>query len=152
MSFYELLVFIHIFSAILGMGPGLVMTIVVTGSNPQNMTEVKHSFKVRNSLHIFTMVGGILLLVTGLLMGFLNTYLFTQVWYIASLILYLIALAMGPLILSPISKPLKQSFAEIEGEEIPEHYHIESKKLFRYEHLINIIFLTIITLMILKPF
>lgn len=152
MSFYEILVFIHIFSAILGMGPGLVMTTVVTRSNPQNMTEVKHSFKVRNSLHIFTMVGGILLLVTGLLMGFLNTFLFTQVWYIASLILYLIALAMGPLVLSPISKPLKQSFDEIEGEEIPAHYHIESKKLFRYEHLINILFLTIITLMILKPF
>lgn len=134
------------------MGPGLVMTAVVIMSSPTNMTEVRHAFRVRNTLHIFTMVGGILLLVTGLWMGMINTYLFTQGWYILSFILYLIALAMGPFVLGPISKPLKRSFSKIEGEEIPQSYTIQSKKLFRYEHVINILFLIIIGLMILKPF
>ena len=152
MSFYELLVFIHIFSAILGMGPGLVMTVVVTRSNPVNMTEVRQAFKVRNVLHIFTMVGGLLLLLTGLGMGFLNTYLWSQGWYTISFILYLVALAMGPFVLSPISKPIKRSFSEIEGEEIPLSYKIQSKKLFRYENMINVLFIIIISLMILKPF
>ena len=152
MTFYELLVFIHIFSAILGMGPGLVMTAVVTMSKPENMTEVRHSFKIRNVLHIFTMVGGVLLLITGLWMGYLNTYLWTQGWYIISLTLYLIALAMGPFVLGPISKPMKRSFSEIEGEEIPLSYKIQSQKLFRYEGIENILFLIIIALMILKPF
>lgn len=88
MTFYEFLVFIHIFSAILGMGPGFVMTFVVTSSNPSNMTELRQSFAIRNKLHILTMVGGTLLLITGIWMGILNTYWFSQGWYITSLFLF----------------------------------------------------------------
>lgn len=152
MTFYGTLVFIHVFSAILGMGPGLVMTAVVTRSNPTTLSELRQAFKIRNSLHIFTMVGGILLLVTGLLMGFLHTYWLTQGWYITSLILYLIALAMGPFVLKPRSAPIKQILRETEGEEIPEAYEALSKSLFFHERIINILFLIIIALMILKPF
>ncbi|WP_156290295.1 DUF2269 family protein [Oceanobacillus salinisoli] len=152
MTFYEFLVFIHIFSAILGMGPGLVMTFVVTNVKPTNMTELKHAFKIRNSLHILTMVGGSLLLITGIWMGFLNTYWFTQGWYITSLILFLIALAFGPLLLKPRSKPIKRLFEVYNGEDIPGEYDTLSKKLFHIEHMENIIFLIIIALMILKPF
>src|SRR5699024_4872588 len=119
MTLYDALVFIHIFSAILGMGPGMVMTAVVTLSKPATMTELRHSFKVRNSLHIFTMVGGTLLLVTGLWMGALNPFWFRQGWYIVSLVLFLVALVMGPVVLSPRSKPIKQLFVDVEGDEIP---------------------------------
>ncbi|MCM3740521.1 DUF2269 domain-containing protein [Oceanobacillus luteolus] len=152
MTFYNTLVFIHIFSAILGMGPGLVMTAVVTLSKPATMSELKHSFKIRNTLHIFTMVGGILLLVTGLLMGVLHPYWFSQGWYITSLILYLVALAMGPFVLKPRSTPIKQMFIHVEGETIPSTYADLSKELFLYERIINILFIIIISLMILKPF
>src|SRR5690625_4790899 len=150
MTCYGLLVFIYIFSTILGMGPGFVMTYVVKKAG--TMTELRHAYFIRNSLHIFTMVGGVLLLITGLWMGYLNTSLWTQGWYIISLILYLIALAMGPFVLGPISKPMKRSFSEIEGEEIPLSYKVQSQKLFRYEGIENILFLIIIALMILKPF
>ncbi|MBN6205447.1 DUF2269 family protein [Ralstonia pickettii] len=152
MSFYEILVFIHIFSAILGMGPGLVMTAVVTLSNSSNMTELKHAFKIRNSLHIFTMVGGALLLLTGLGMGFLNSYWFSQGWYVASLVLFLVSLAMGPFVLKPRSTPIKKLFADEKGEEIPPVYEALSRDLFFYERITNIIFIIIISLMILKPF
>lgn len=152
MTFYDLLVFIHIFSAILGMGPGLVMTAVVTLSKPSTMSELRQSFKVRNTLHIFTMIGGILLLITGLLMGALRTYWFSQGWYVTSLILYLIALSMGPFVLKPRSTPIKQMVREGKGEEIPAEYETLSKNLFFHERIINSLFLIIIALMILKPF
>ena len=152
MSFYKILVFIHVFSAILGMGPGMFMTAVVTLSKPINMTELKHAFAIRNSLHIFTMIGGALLLLTGLIMGFINTNLFSQGWYIVSLVLFLVALAFGPLLLKPRSKPIKQLFVDVEGEAIPEVYEDLSRELFKYERIENVIFLIIIALMILKPF
>lgn len=152
MTFYEILVFIHVFSAILGMGPGLVMTAVVTLSKSSNMTELRHAFKIRNSLHIFTMIGGTLLLVSGLLMGFINPYLFTQGWYSGSLILFLIALAMGPIVLTPRSAPIKKMLLEVNEGEIPAEYDALSKELFKYERVANIIFIVIISLMILKPF
>ncbi|WP_026908653.1 DUF2269 family protein [Paucisalibacillus globulus] len=150
MSFYEILVFIHIFSAILGMGPGFMMILVV--SKTSNLTELRHSYVIRNRLHIFTMVGGTLLLLSGLLMGAINPYLFQQGWYVTSLVLFLIALAFGPLLLSPRSKPIKRLLKEAEGEEIPAEYEEMAKKLFFVERLENAIFLIVIVLMIVKPF
>lgn len=150
MSFYQILVTIHIFSAILGMGPGFIMIYIVTKSS--TMTELRHAFFIRNRIHIFVMIGGILLLVTGLWMGLLNTYLFTQGWYIMSIILFLIALGAGPVVLKPISTPIKALLAEHKGEAIPEAYFKMSKRLFFYERILNTLFLVIIALMILKPF
>ncbi|MFD1850847.1 DUF2269 family protein [Oceanobacillus bengalensis] len=152
MTFYDILVFIHIFSAIIGMGPGLIMTFVVTKAKPTNMTELRHAFAIRNSLHILTMVGGTLLLITGIWMGFINPYWFSQGWYMTSLILFLVALAFGPFLLKPRSIPIKKLLKEYQGEEIPETYYRLSKKLFKAEHIENIIFIIIIALMITKPF
>ncbi|WP_047983042.1 DUF2269 family protein [Ornithinibacillus californiensis] len=150
MSLYDFLVLVHIFSAILGMGPGFMMIIIVSKAN--NLTELRHAYKIRNRMHIFTMVGGTLLLLTGLLMGAINTYLFQQGWYVISLILFLIALAFGPFLLSPRSKPIKELLKNAEGETIPAEYEGMSKRLFFVERIENIIFLIIIVLMIVKPF
>ena len=106
MTLYSVLVFVHIFSAILGMGPGFVMTFIVSKTN--NINELRHAFYLRHRIHIFVMIGGTLLLITGLWMGILRPYLFTGGWYVTSLLLYLIALAFGPLVLSPRSRPIKQ--------------------------------------------
>ena len=150
MTFYKIIVVLHIFSAIMGMGPGFILTTVVKSG--KTMTELRHSYAVRHKLHIFVMVGGTLLLITGLLMGFMNPSLFRMGWYVISLVLFLAALAIGPLVLSPRSKPVKALLASHKVEEIPEEYYRLSKILFRYEYLENAIFIVIIALMIIKPF
>lgn len=147
---YQVLVFIHIFSAILGMGPGFILTTVVKSGD--TMTELRHSYAIRHKLHIFVMIGGILLLVTGLLMGAINPYLFKMGWYVTSLLLFLVALAMGPFALTPKSKPVKALLESHQGEDIPAEYYPLAKALFRVEHIENTIFLIVIALMILKPF
>jgi uncharacterized membrane protein len=149
-TFYKVVVFIHIFSAILGMGPGFILTTVIKSGN--TMTELRHSYRIRHKLHIFVMVGGALLLMTGLTMGLLNTSLFSMGWYVTSLILFLLALAIGPVVLAPKAKPVKALLDSYKGEDIPKEYKKLSKVLIRYEHLENVIFLIIISLMILKPF
>lgn len=150
MSFYDILVVIHVFSAIVGLGPGFVMIYIVTKA--ETMTELRHVYKIRNRIHIFVMIGGTLLLLTGLVMGLLRPYLFNQIWFISSLVLFLIALGAGPILLSPRSKPIKIILEEHKGEHIPESYYALSKKLFFYERITNIIFFIIILLMITKPF
>jgi len=149
-TFYKVVVFIHIFSAILGMGPGFILTTVIKSGNTMN--ELRHSYRIRHKLHIFVMVGGVLLLTSGLTMGILNSSLFHMGWYVSSLVLFLLALAIGPIVLSPRSKPVKALLESHKGEDIPEEYHRLAKILIRFEHLENLIFLIIITLMILKPF
>jgi uncharacterized membrane protein len=150
MTFYRFLLLIHVFSAILGLGPGFVMIYIVSKAN--TMTELKHAYLIRNRLHIFVMIGGTLLIITGLWMGALNHYLFRQGWYVTSLILFLIALAFGPLVLSPRSKPIKGLLKTHQGDAIPPEYYQLARKLFFFERIENVIFLTIIVLMVLKPF
>jgi uncharacterized membrane protein len=149
-TLYKILVFIHIFSAILGMGPGFILMHVVKPA--KTMTQLKYAYAIRRQLHTFTMIGGTLLLITGLLMGFLNRSLFQMGWYVTSLVLFLIALAMGPIVLAPKSRPIKHLLETYKGEDIPEEYTRLSNQLFRYERIENGIFLIIIALMILKPF
>ena len=150
MTLYSLLLFIHVFSAILGMGPGFVMIYIVTKAT--NMTELRHAYLIRNRVHVFVMMGGALLLLTGLTMGFMRPYLFRMGWYICSLVLFLVALAFGPLVLSPRSKPIKLLLKIHSGEEIPPAYFPLAKSLFFFERIENVLFLIIISLMILKPF
>ena len=150
MLFYKILLLIHIFSAILGLGPGFIMIYIVTKAS--NMTELRTAYFIRNRLHIFVMIGGSLLLLTGLMMGAIHPYLFKMGWYISSLSLFLIALAFGPLVLSPRSKPIKALLKNRAGEAIPKEYYKLAQKLFFYERIENVIFLVIIMLMVLKPF
>lgn len=148
------LVIIHILSAIVGLGPGFVLTYMVMKAT--NMAELRHGYKLRKQIHIFVMIGGTLLLVTGILMGIINPYLFKQGWYSISLILYLLALAASPLLLRKEAKPINQFLAEYEEEHdkaaIPQIYLDLSKRLYLYEHITNVFFILIIILMILKPF
>lgn len=150
MTFYRFLVLIHVLSAILGLGPGFIMIYIVTQA--KNLTELRHAYLIRNRLHIFVMIGGSLLLVTGLTMGWLNPYLFTQGWYITSLTLFMIALGFGPLLLSPRAKPIRNLLNNADSDEIPPEYYALSRKLFLYERIENVIFIIIIGLMVLKPF
>ncbi|MBW7840272.1 MAG: DUF2269 family protein [Chitinophagaceae bacterium] len=150
MTLYRLLVLIHVFSAILGLGPGFVMIYIVTKA--KTMTELRHAYIIRNRLHIFVMVGGTILLLSGLAMGAINTHLFQQWWYIISLTLFLIALAFGPIVLSPKSRPIKKLLKEHTGDTIPDHYYLLARKLFFYERIENVLFLIIIALMVLRPF
>lgn len=150
MAFYKYILLVHVFSAILGLGPGFVMIYVVTKA--ENMTELRHAYFIRNRLHIFVMIGGTLLLLTGLAMGFIHPYLWQAKWYVTSLILFLVALAFGPLILSPRSKPIKKLIKEHKGNDVPDEYYDMAKRLFFYERMENVIFLIIIFLMVLKPF
>lgn len=150
MSLYEILLFIHVFSAILGLGPGFVMIYIVSQS--QTMSQLRHAYEIRNRIHLFVMVGGTLLLLTGIGMGILRPFLWSKIWFSGSLLLYFIALASGPVILSPRAKPIKKLLKNYEGEDIPSHYEQLANRLFFYERLVNIIFLIIIALMITKPF
>lgn len=149
---YKILVLLHILSAILGLGPGFVMIYIV--KKAKTMPELRHAYSSRNTLHVFVMIGGTLLLLTGLAMGTIHTYLWSMGWYVTSLILFLIALMFGPLVLSPKSKPVKQllKYHRDERDDIPEEYHALARKLIFFERIENLIFLIIITLMVLKPF
>ncbi len=146
---YKFILVVHVISAILGLGPGFVMIYIVKQAT--NMTELKHAYAIRHRIHVFVMVGGTLLLLTGIVMGLMRPYLFRMDWYLISLFLFIVALAFGPLFLSPRSKPIKIMLKTSNSAEIPNEYAALSNKLFLYERIENVLFILIIILMITKP-
>src|SRR5690625_1975309 len=118
----------------------------------KTMTELRHAYYFRNRVHIFVMIGGTLILVTGILMGFMRPELFRVGWYMLSMVLYLNTLTTSTLLLIKQTKTIKDVLELHPTEEIPETYYQAKKKLFSYEHFTNILFTIIIILMVLKPF
>ncbi|MDX8044456.1 DUF2269 family protein [Gracilibacillus sp. S3-1-1] len=149
-TIYTILVIIHIFSAIVGVGPGFVLTTIVKSA--KTLPEIRHAFAIKRKVHIFVMIGGVLVLITGLLMGAINTFLFQQGWYIVSMVLFFIALSLGPTILKKYSTPIKELLADDNLDYVPDEYHYYVKKLLRTEYVENTLLLAIILLMITKPF
>src|SRR5699024_457345 len=130
--------------------PGFITTYIVTMA--ANMAELRHTYWLRKRIHIFAMIGGTTLMITGLWMGMINPYLFQHGWYAVSLILYLTVLGAGPTLLAFKLKPIKKILADHNHEEIPAAYEQLAKELFFYERITNGILVVIIVLMVLKPF
>jgi uncharacterized membrane protein len=149
-TIYSILVVIHIFSAIVGIGPGFILTTIVKSA--RTMEEIRHAFMLKTKVHVFVMIGGILVLVTGLAMGFIRPYLFNQGWYITSMLLYFLALALGPTLLKKYSYPIKQILQNKDRNDIPKEYFTHLNKLLKVEYVENTLLICIIILMILKPF
>src|SRR5690625_5869119 len=98
MSLYQFLVIIHIISAIIGLGPGFIMTYIVTKA--ANMTELRHAYWLRKRIHIFVMICGTTLMVTGLWIGMINPSLFLLGWYVVSIVIYLVVICGGSFFVS----------------------------------------------------
>jgi len=149
-SLYTWLVILHIFSAIVGVGPGFVLTTIV--KNAKTMTEIRFAFQLKMKVHIFVIIGGMLVLITGLIMGALKPILFQQGWYVASMLLYFSALLLGPTLLKRFSKPIKSLLADQSIQEVPKTYYQHVKRLLQTEYVANTLLLIVIFLMITKPF
>src|SRR5690606_13964622 len=127
-------------------GSGPVLSCFRSFPGRKRFRKSKWLFAYANASIYSSWPEGPLLLLSGLGMGFFNPYLWQQFWYTASLVLFIIALSMGPLVLSPLTKPIQQLLAEHDGEDIPEAYEKLARKLFFYERVTNVIFLVIIFL------
>ncbi|MFC4386786.1 DUF2269 family protein [Gracilibacillus marinus] len=149
-TIYSILVVIHIFSAIVGIGPGFILTTIVKSA--KTMEEIRHAFILKTKVHVFVMIGGILVLVTGFAMGLIRPYLFNQGWYITSMLLYFLALALGPTLLKKYSYPIKQIIQNKDRNDVPKEYFTHLNKLLKVEYVENTLLICVIILMILKPF
>ena len=149
-TFYRILVFLHILSAIAGIGPGFVLTTITKFAKTLDQARYAHFVKLK--VHILVMIGGTMVLLTGLTMGAIKPVLFQQGWYLTSMILYLIALVLGPTLLKKHSRAVREILEDSSLKELPAQYEVSSKKLIHLEYIVNILLLIVIVLMITKPF
>ncbi len=83
------LVLIHVLSAIIGIGPTFFEQVLLRRG--QSVEELRNALKLASLLAWFPKVGGILAVVSGLLLFWIGQYgKFTQLWILGSLILFVV--------------------------------------------------------------
>lgn len=150
MTLYGGIVLIHVLAAVIGMGPSFVFPIISSfGTTKQSLQLINHI--IEKSEKVVT-IGSIVLLLTGLTMGALNPDLFSQIWYIASIILFFVALYLS---VGFAGKRTKQAVALLnahKGEDIPSEVVTLNKSVGMAGMSSALIAVVMIFLMSVKPF
>ncbi|WP_161807544.1 DUF2269 family protein [Bacillus sp. FJAT-28004] len=147
---YTSVLFIHVLAAVMGLGVVFGFPILVRMA--KTATQAKYTLQLLKNLEILPKVGSISLLLTGLIMGILETSLFTEAWFIASIAIYLITQIF---VIGMLPRNLKAQAAILEnhkGEELPPEYKAITKQSAKIEGITHVFAFLLILLMVYQPF
>ncbi len=150
MSFYGILVLLHVIGAICGMGASFAQPLLMNKAKTVKQAEFSH--RVNHGIDKLVVIGTFTLLITGLIMGALNTYLFTQGWYIISLILFITILPVAGAIVPKKAAQQVEILKNHKGDELPESYLTLKKQTAPFNRYTYIATVIIVILMVTKPF
>lgn len=147
---YNYLLFIHIISAVSAIvaitGYPVIMSCVRT------VEQAKFGLRLLEKLAIFPKIGGTLLLLTGLSFGYLQTYLFRELWYWLAMAIFFVILVILAVLLPYGMKQQLVLLQHTQGENLPEVYLRSRRRSLRLEITANFCVVTSILLMVFKPF
>ncbi|OZM58027.1 hypothetical protein CIB95_00135 [Lottiidibacillus patelloidae] len=150
MSLYAIILIIHLVSAVIGLGVSFGMPIVLR--LVKTTTQAKFAHEVNVGLEKYAKIGSITLLVTGLVMGALHPYLFKEIWYIASIVIYI---AVQPIVAGILPKKTAKQLELLQAhkeEELPEEYQKLTKEMLPLHNVLMVSVVILVVLMSIKPF
>ncbi|WP_240374028.1 DUF2269 family protein [Bacillus piscicola] len=150
MTVYSLIILVHIIAAVCGLGATFALPVLM--NKPKTVTQAQFAFTVNAGVEKLAKVGSITLLITGLMLGIMNPHLFTQGWYIISIIVFI---AIQPVVIVVLPKKMAKQMKILEthdGTELPEAYKQIGKQLAPFHSMTHIAAVVLIILMVLKPF
>ncbi|WP_026559632.1 DUF2269 family protein [Bacillus sp. J37] len=150
MTFYSLLLVIHIVAAVVGLGASFGMPVLM--SSVKTVPQAKFAFAVSKGIEKFAKVGSITLLITGIIMAIIQPYLFKEIWYIASLVIYVAVQPIAAGLLPKKAKLQMKTLENYQGEELPDEYNTLAKESVPLNNVLHIAAIVLIILMTIKPF
>ncbi|MDR7074446.1 DUF2269 family protein [Fictibacillus barbaricus] len=150
MTLYGILVLIHVIAAIIGLGASFAMPVVTKFAKTKN--QARFALDLNAKIETLPKIGSISLLLTGLILGFLNTGLFHETWYISSLVIYVLAQVLVIGIIPKKQKQMSEILAAYEGDDLPDDYRAVDKQTDPYMYLLHSLAVILIILMVVKPF
>lgn len=150
MSFYGILVLLHVIGAICGIGAQFAQPLLL--NRVKTVKQAEFALRVNHAIDKLILIGTLILLITGLIMGALNTYLFTQSWYIISLILFVTIMPVAGAIVPKKAAQQEEILKNHKGDELPESYLTLKKQAAPFNRYTYIATVIIVILMVTKPF
>jgi uncharacterized membrane protein len=115
-------------------------------------SQARFALDLNAKIETLPKIGSLALLATGLILGWMNTALFHEIWYIASLVIYVLAQVLVIGILPKKQKQMSDILAAYDGDDLPENYRKVDKETDPFIYLLHGLAVVIIVLMVVKPF
>ncbi|WP_424766691.1 DUF2269 family protein [Paenibacillus sp. sgz302251] len=147
---YSIVLFIHVLAAVMGLGAAFGFPILVRTA--KTAAQAKYTLQLLKNLEVLPKAGSITLLLTGMVMGIMQPSLFSQGWFISSIVIYLVTQIF---VVGMLPKNMKAQAAILEnhtGEELPPQYVEISKRSAKIEGITHVFAFLIIFLMMFQPF
>lgn len=149
----EWIVFVHVLSAVIGLGPGYVFPVMLR--KDRSLAEVIRTTNMVSKLEIFPKVFGTLALISGLILYWLGDYgTILSLWLGGTLILFLIAEVVIIGFLAPAAKKLAillSRLRESGASETNEESLLLLAKVRNFHTVAGVLTTLILVLMVIKP-
>lgn len=150
MTFYSFIVVVHIIAAVAGLGATFAMPVLM--SRPKTVTQAKFAHNINGAIEKVAKIGSLSLLGTGLILGALEPSLFTEIWYIASLVIYVAIQPIVAVILPKKGARQMEILENHQGDELPQEYLKIGREIAPLNGIAHVSVFVLIILMSLKPF
>ncbi|RUT33322.1 DUF2269 family protein [Paenibacillus zeisoli] len=148
-SIEKYLVLIHVLAAIIGIGPAFVLPIITHSA--KTSSQLRFVFHLNDKINKFPKFGGIILVVTGILLMVLDHTGFTKMWLNVSLVLFILIEILIIGFLEPAMKRAGKLIKKHKGEGIPEGYLPMARKINTLSRIVHTLTVLIIILMVIRP-
>ncbi|RUS48907.1 DUF2269 family protein [Cohnella sp. AR92] len=146
---YSYLLFIHIAASVTAIAAVICYPIIM--SSARTVGQAKFALGLLEKTAILPKIGGTLLLLSGLAIGFQETYLFRERWYVASIVIFLVILVIFAGLLPAGIKQQLKLLQQTQGDDLPEAYRHSRRRSAWLEGVANLAVFLSIVLMVFKP-
>ncbi|WP_171647279.1 DUF2269 family protein [Paenibacillus phytorum] len=147
---YIYLLFIHIIAAVTAIGAIICYPLIM--SSARTVGQAKFALVLLQKTANLPKIGGILLFLTGLALGFLETDLFHELWYLISIAIFLIILVILAGLHPACIKQQLTLLLQTQGDDLPDAYRLIRRRSAWLEGIANLAAFISILLMVFKPF
>ncbi|WP_066070462.1 DUF2269 family protein [Neobacillus soli] len=152
MGLFGLLLVLHILASIAIIGPAFVMPIIRRSA--RTVGQLRFAFGITTKLAIIPKIGGAVLIITGVWLMIITKMGLSQMWLNVSFLLSLLMVVMIDGLIEPRMKKVIKIVSESQdqGNEIPAEFGLLMKKIVPIETAAQLLMITILVLMVVKPF
>ncbi|MFC4620505.1 DUF2269 family protein [Camelliibacillus cellulosilyticus] len=147
---YIYLLFIHILSSVIAIVAVICYPLIM--SSVRTVGQAKFGLKPLKKIAILPKIGGTLLLVTGLTLGFQHTDLYKEPWYWLSIAIFFVILVILAVLLPSGIKQQLSLLQQTQGDTLPDTYRRSRRRSLWLEGVANLAVFITIFLMVFKPF
>ncbi|MFC5406481.1 DUF2269 family protein [Cohnella soli] len=146
---YNYLLSVHIIAAVVAIAAVICYPLIMSGA--RTVGQAKFALGLLEKAAILPKLGGTLLFLTGLVFGFQESSLFQELWYVASIVLFLVIVIIFAVLLPAGIKQQLKLLQQTQSDDLPEAYRLSRRRSFWLEAVANLAVLISIVFMVFKP-